>query len=98
MRRVILAACALLVTLGARAAERDAKADAVGHEMIAAMGGPGAWEKARQFQFDFVVVKEGKEVARFSHAWDRYTGDYRLQGVDKAGAPYAVYFNVNTKA
>jgi hypothetical protein len=80
-----------------RAAERDAKAEAVGRELIAAMGGPSAWEKARQFQFDFVVVKEGKPVARFSHAWDRYTGDYRLKGVDKAGAPFAVYFNVNTR-
>ena len=49
-----------------------------------------AWEKARQFQFDFVVVQEGKEVARFAHVWDRYTGDYRVTGVDKAGAPYAV--------
>ena len=77
--------------------QRDAKADAVGHELIAAMGGMPAWEKSRQFQFDFVVSKEGKTVARFSHAWDRYTGDYRLMGVDKAGAPYTVFFNVNTK-
>jgi hypothetical protein len=76
---------------------RDAKADAVGKELIAALGGMPAWEKSRQFQFDFVVAKEGKAVARFSHVWDRYTGDYRLKGVDKAGAPYVVYFNVNTK-
>ena len=25
------------------------------------------------------------------------TGDYRLLGTDKSGAPYAVYFNVNTR-
>jgi len=96
---------ALGVALGAApaaegAAERDArdtKADAVGKELIASMGGMPAWEKARQFQFDFVVIKEGKEVARFAHAWDRYTGDYRVKGVDKTGAPYLVLFNVNTK-
>jgi hypothetical protein len=88
----------LAIAASGRAAERDAKADAVGKELIAAMGGVPAWEKARQFQFDFVVVKEGKPVARFSHVWDRYTGDYRLSGIDKAGAPYTVYFNVNTKA
>jgi hypothetical protein len=88
----------MLAAPGVRAAEPDPKADAVGHALIAAMGGEGAWEKARQFQFDFVVVKEGQEIARFSHAWDRYTGDYRLKGVDKAGAPYTVYFNVDTKA
>jgi opacity protein-like surface antigen len=94
----VLVSAAAAAASAARGAERDPKADAVGHALVAGMGGEGAWEKARQFQFDFVVVKEGKEVARFSHAWDRYTGDYRLQGVDKAGAPYAVYFNVNTKA
>ena len=74
---------------GAAERERDAKADAVGKELIASMGGMPAWEKARQFQFDFVVVKEGKEVARFAHVWDRYTGDYRVKGVDKTGAPYS---------
>ena len=82
----------------AAAAERDPRADAVGKELIAAMGGMQAWEKARLFRFDFVVVKEGKPVARFAHAWDRYTGDYRLSGTDKSGAPYTVLFNVNTKA
>lgn len=79
------------------AADRDAKADAVGKQLIAAMGGERAWEKARQFQFDFVVEREGKKAASRSHAWDRYTGDYRVSGVDKAGAPFTVYFNVNTK-
>jgi hypothetical protein len=93
-----LAIGALALTAVGRAADRDARADAVGKELIAAMGGMPSWEKARQFQFDFVVVKEGKAVARFSHIWDRYTGDYRLSGTDKTGAPYTVYFNVNTKA
>jgi hypothetical protein len=81
----------------APAARADEKADAVSRELIAALGGEGTWEKARQFQFDFVVEREGKAVARFSHTWDRYTGDYRLTGTDKTGAPFAVYFNVNTR-
>jgi hypothetical protein len=79
------------------AQDRDAKADAVGHELIDALGGHSAWEKARQFQFDFVVEREGKRVAAFSHAWDRYTGDYRVSGTDKTGAPFVVYFNVNSR-
>lgn len=87
----------LLPLVPAAAQERDARADTVGRELIVAMGGPEAWEKARQFRFDFVVQREGKAVARFSHAWDRYTGDYRLQGTEKSGAPYEVYFNVNTR-
>ncbi len=94
MRRLIAFA---LLLVGAAAAGADDKADAVGRELIAALGGQAAWEKARQFQFDFVVEREGTAVARFSHVWDRYTGDYRLSGTDKTGAPYVVYFNVNTR-
>ena len=75
----------------------DEKADAVARELVASLGGPAAWEKARQFRFDFVVESEGKRVAEFHHVWDRYTGDYRLLGTDKSGAPYAVYFNVDTR-
>jgi len=81
----------------APAARGDDKADALGRELVAALGGTAAWEKARQFQFDFVVEREGQVIARFEHAWDRYTGDYRLTGTDKTGAPFAVYFNVNTR-
>lgn len=98
MKKGLLSLVLLLGAAAVSAAERDAKADTVGKELIAAMGGESAWEKARQFRFDFVVVKEGKTVARFAHTWDRYTGDYRLEGTDKAGAPYAVYFNVSSKA
>jgi hypothetical protein len=75
----------------------DEKADAVARELVASLGGQPAWEKARQFRFDFVVEREGKTAAQFQHLWDRYTGDYRLLGTDKSGAPYAVYFNVNTR-
>ena len=84
-RALVLALLALSGAAGfVAAADRDARADAVGKELIAAMGGMPAWEKARQFRFDFVVVKEGKPVARFTHVWDRYTGDYRLSGTDKS--------------
>ena len=56
------------------------------------MGGMPAWEKARQFQFDFVVVKEGKEVAGFAHVWDRYTGDYRVEGRrTRRALPYVAF-------
>jgi len=96
-RMIVLLPVLMTLSLLARAAERDAKADAVGKEFLAALGGEGAWDKARQLKFDFVVEREGKAVARFSHAWDRYTGDYRVSGNDKAGAPFVVLFNVNTK-
>ncbi len=95
--RRILVPLLLAALSGAPAARADEKADALGRELIAALGGEPAWEKARQFQFDFVLEHEGKAVARFSHLWDRHTGDYRLAGTDKTEAPFAVYFNVKTR-
>lgn len=92
-----LAILLLLSAVSLAAQGRDTRADAVGKELIASLGGEKGWEKARQFRFDFVVDREGKTVARFSHVWDRYTGDYRVSGTDKTGAPFTVYFNVNTK-
>ena len=96
-RAALLALPLLIMASFVRGADRDAKADAVGKELIAALGGESAWQKARQLEFTFVVDREGKTVARFEHVWDRYTGDYRVKGTDKTGAPFAVYFNVNTR-
>ncbi|HEY6146404.1 MAG TPA: hypothetical protein VIZ69_01855 [Thermoanaerobaculia bacterium] len=98
MKNIIAALALCALSVGALGQERDARADAVGKEFLAALGGQSAWDKARQFKFDFVVVRDGQALARFSHAWDRYTGDYRVSGTDKTGAPFVVYFNVNTKA
>jgi hypothetical protein len=98
-RRVVfvVVSTSLSILSAARPALADEKADQVAHELIAALGGGAAWEKARQFRFDFVVEREGSRAAEFHHVWDRYTGDYRLLGRDKSRAPYAVYFNVNTR-
>jgi len=97
LRAVGIAAIAAAGALGTAAAPADDKARAVAGELVASLGGEAAWEKARQLRFDFVVEREGKRIAGFRHLWDRYTGDYRLEGTDKSGAPYAVYFNVGTR-
>jgi hypothetical protein len=98
MKNILAALAFCALSTAALAQERDARADAVGKEFLAALGGQSAWDKARQFRFDFVVMREGQPIARFSHVWDRYTGDYRVSGTDKTGAPFTVFFNVNTKA
>jgi hypothetical protein len=77
--------------------ESDPAAVAAGRAMIQAMGGREGWERARYFRFDFVVVKEGKKIASFSHSWDRYDGRYRVEGTAPGGASWKAYFNVNTK-
>jgi hypothetical protein len=98
-RRIVFVAGFAALTLISEVppALADEKADQVAKELIAALGGEAAWDKARQLSFDFVVEREGTRAAEFHHVWDRYTGDYRLLGRDKSGAPYAVYFNVNTR-
>ncbi|MEO8431649.1 MAG: hypothetical protein ABI592_09085 [Acidobacteriota bacterium] len=96
-KATIRLAVLFLLASPALAQTPDARADAVARELVASLGGEGAWEKSRQLRFDFVVAREGQPMARFSHVWDRYTGDYRLSGTDKTGAPYTVYFNVNTR-
>jgi hypothetical protein len=47
--------------------------------MLTAMGGTDGWARARYLAFDFVVQRDGREVARRSHRWDRHRGDYRLR-------------------
>jgi hypothetical protein len=94
---VSLLTAGIAASAGPPALLADDRGDQVARELIAALGGQAAWEKARQFRFDFVVEREGKRAAEFRHLWDRYTGDYRLHGTDKSGAPYAVYFNVNSR-
>jgi hypothetical protein len=63
--------------------------------MIDAMGGDAAWQRARYFEFDFVVERGGNAGAGWSHRWDRYTGDYRLSGT-RAGEALVVLMNVNS--
>jgi len=91
------AAAAIAAFVLPRPVFADETADRVAHELVAALGGETAWQKARQLRFDFVVERGGTRAAEIHHLWDRYTGDYRLLGTDKSGAPYAVYFNVNTR-
>src|SRR5260221_9770163 len=78
-------------------AARDPKAVAVADAMMSAMGGKAGWEKARFLRFDFVVVRDGKKVASFSHWWDRYDGRYRVEGDDPKSGPWKAYFNVETR-
>lgn len=63
--------------------------------MLDAMGGRKAWEKARYFEFDFVVSRQGREASRWRHHWDRFTGDYRMSGV-RGQDSVVVVTNVNT--
>ena len=85
-----------LIAAPAPAAEtRDPQAVAVAKRTLDAMGGAKAFEKVRTLSFDFVAEREGKEVARYHHVWDRWNGRYRVEGRNREGHLALSIFNVN---
>jgi hypothetical protein len=93
---VITGALILGASIPARA-ESDPKAVAVADQVLEAMGGKDAWNGTHFLRFDFAVEHGGKTVVSHAHTWDKWTGRYRLEAKTKAGDPYVVLMNVNTK-
>ncbi len=99
-RRFVLAFVAASAVLSyvmatAGSETRDAAAVTVAHKTMGAMGGEQAFAGLRTLKFDFVVERGGKEVARFSHVWDRHDGRYRVEGKNKEGKTFLTLFNIN---
>ena len=65
--------------------------------MTDAMGGQQTWDRLPYFRFDFVVVKNMKEVARFRHWWDKLHGRCRVEGPDDQGQIVTAIFNLGDK-
>jgi len=61
----------------------DPHAVAIAEEVVEALGGCAAWERARVLEWTF--------FGRRSHVWDKWTGDYRLDEGQKV-----VLMNLNT--
>lgn len=91
---------ALLVLAGATvialSAQAKGTAQDTANRTMQAMGGKARFDADRFLTFRFAVERDGKEVASYSHAWDRFTGRYRLDG-QKDGKPLRVLFNVNDR-
>ena len=75
----------------------DPRAVAVADRVMQALGGEAAWNATRYLRFDFAVDRDGKTVMRRAHAWDKWTGRYRVEGKDKDGRDVVVAMNLNTK-
>lgn len=100
MRKAVLALYfVLLVPVAASAqSHADARAAAIVDEMMHAMGGQAAWERARYLRFDWVVERDGKQVAYVRHLWDRWDGRYRVEWKTRDGQELVALFNVNTRS
>lgn len=75
----------------------DPKAAAIAKELTDAMGGQSAWDNLPCFRFDFVAVRDGKELARFQHWWDKKGGRERVEGPDDKGQHVVAIFNLGDK-
>jgi hypothetical protein len=76
---------------------QDPRAVRIAEQVWQAMGGDEAWQKARFIRFDFGVEVPGKPGRAYHHAWDRYTGRYRVEGTNKDGQALLILFNVNDR-
>jgi hypothetical protein len=91
-----IAICTLLLSLSVFSAWGQPTADSVARRAIDVLAGP-AWNDARYLAFSFDVEVEGKIVASYAQRWDRFTGDYRVSGKNRAGEDIVVVMNINTK-
>jgi len=93
---VALALClpANAATLQRATGKADPKAAEVARSLDDALGGMSRWESVPYVRFDFVVVKEGKELARFRHWWDKRHGRDRVEGPDEKGNVVATVVNL----
>lgn len=62
--------------------------------LLTSLGGPEGWRETRFLRFRW-VVGSGEEASGRLHAWDRYTGRYRLEYERDDGRPVLALFNVN---
>ena len=100
MRKVLLGA-ALLLALSPSVHSQspaDVRAIALVDEMMKAMGGLQAWEQARYLRFDWVVERDGQQVAYVRHLWDKHDGRYRVEWTARDAAKLAVLFDINTRS
>jgi hypothetical protein len=74
--------------------QADPLAADIAKQLTDAMGGQAAWEQLPYLRFDFVVVSEGQERARFRHWWDKKRGRARVEGPDDKGQTVAAVFSL----
>lgn len=67
----------------------DPAAAALAARVLEALGGEAAWNDARFLRFGF--------AGRRQHAWDRATGQHRVEGQNEEGETYVVVHDLDTR-
>lgn len=79
---------------GGAPSQRQLDGRALAEEVVKASGGGVFWsDKSWGIAFDFVVMRDGKEMTRASHDWFRSTDGYTVSGSTKDGKKWRVSFS-----
>jgi len=103
MLRTLIPAAIVLLVAGTLSAQEAGSADSIrahqeegrtlAAEVMNAVGGESVWnDTSWNLEFDFVMVRGGKEAARFSHGWNRATNAYGVSGKTRDGKQWQVRF------
>lgn len=100
--RLLAAGILIALALGASPpaptmGKADALSAAVVQQLTDAMGGQKTWDNLPYFRFDFVAVRDGKEIARFRHWWDKRLGRCRVEGPDDKGRIVTAIFSLKDR-
>ena len=75
---------------GFNAESSDLEAIEIADQVMATMGGRQAWDDTRFITWSF--------FGRRRHVWDKFTGDIRVEGVDRdTDEPYLILMNLHSK-
>jgi len=80
------------------AAVLDAQSTEVVDALEKAMGGRARLDAAPNLRFDWVVERDGKEMMRAQHLWDRSHGRYRVDWKNREGVEIRTTFDLATRA
>lgn len=70
-------------------------ADTLAMRTFEAMGGPEAWASVPALRFNFGLERDGEHQVARRHAWNRQTGDYRVEWQQGPDSAYVALFDVN---
>lgn len=87
----------LLSVLPANSPARAGEAETLALHVEQNMGAE-AFAAARVLHFTWAVERDGQQVVAYEHTWDRWTGDYRVEGVDReSGKPWLAIFDIDSR-
>jgi hypothetical protein len=75
----------------------DPRALEIAEKIVKALGGAENFNAVRYLSFHYVVMRDTVRTSDWRHDWDRFAGDYRLEGKNDKGEELLVFFNVNNR-